>query len=107
MRAQALRDWLAMQAATTVADAQGGRATTWGTVDHLWGRVDPLSGRERLQASALQSDIAARITVRYRSDLTVTHRLVQQPTGPTFEITALRDPDGRRAWLEVDVLEVS
>lgn len=107
MHAGLLRDRLTMLTATTAADSQGGQVTTWADGDAIWANLRALSGKEALQYGALQSSVTARIALRYRSDLTVQHRLRREPDGPTYELTAVRDVDGRRRWLEVDAVEVS
>jgi SPP1 family predicted phage head-tail adaptor len=109
MHAGLLRDRVALLAATTTSDGQGGHTTTWPTLGYAEARaqVRALSGREALQFGALQSTGTTRITLRYRPDLTVQHRLRREPDGPTYELTAVRDVDGRRRWLECDAVEVS
>lgn len=107
MHAGLLRDRVTMLSATTTADGSGGQTTTWLDGDPLWAQVRALSGREALQYGALQSSVSVRIGVRYRSDLTIQHRLRREPGGPTYELTAVRDVDGRRRWLECDAVEVA
>lgn len=103
-----LRDRVSVLTATTTGDGKGGQITAWpDSHDEIWAAVRALSGREALQYGALQSSVSARITVRYRSDLTVQHRLRREPSGPTYELTAVRDVDGRRRWLECDAVEVA
>ena len=103
-----LRDRVTLLSAVTTKDGKGGEVTTWPDGgDTCWAQVRALSGREALQFGALQSTVQVRITLRYRSDLTVQHRLRREPTGPTYELTAVRDVDGRRRWLECDAVEVS
>lgn len=107
MHSGRLRDRCTLLTATTTADGQGGQTTTWTAGDHVWAHVRALSGREVMQFGAVQSSAALRISLRFRSDLTVQHRLRREPSGPTYELTAMRDVDGRRRWLELDAVEVS
>jgi SPP1 family predicted phage head-tail adaptor len=107
MHAGLLRDRCTVLTATTSSDGKGGQTTAWVAGDAVWAQVRSLTGREAMQLGALQSTVTGRITVRYRSDLTVQHRLRREPDGPTYELTAVRDVDGRRRWLECDAVEVS
>jgi SPP1 family predicted phage head-tail adaptor len=61
----------------------------------------PLSGREFVQANAVAAEIDARCTIRWRSDVSPTMRVVFD--GGVYEIAAvLPDPSARR-WLTLMV----
>lgn len=47
----------------------------WVDFAKLWANVEPVSVREFLSSRATQSEIVARITVRYRDDLLPTMRI--------------------------------
>lgn len=102
-----LRDRLTLRALTTSADALGGQTSSWGTVATVAAELLALSGDEAIQAGALQSTVQARARVHWRAGITVTHRAYREPSGPLYEITAVRDVDGRRIWLELDLREVA
>lgn len=107
MTAVSLRDRVTLRAATTVADSQGGRSTSWTDLRTVWGQLRALSAREALQAQALQSGVIGRLILRYRPGATVAQRAYREPTGPLYEITGVRDPDGRQRWLVCDLQEIS
>jgi SPP1 family predicted phage head-tail adaptor len=101
-----LRDRVTITRATTTTDSLGGQATSWSTLATVWGCFRGLTGREAMQASAVQSSMTHRLTIRYRSDVTVKMRATLETAGPTCDITAVRDADGRKTWLELDLVEV-
>lgn len=68
--------------ATYQNDAQGGRRTTWATVDTVWAEEIPLRAGERLQLAAIQSDVEYRFRVRARTDLEPKMRLLWTPRWP-------------------------
>lgn len=53
----------------------------WQEVDTVWCAIEPLSGREFIQSAAIQSEIVARIVIRYRDDVLPTDRLVHVVNG--------------------------
>lgn len=55
----------------------------------------PLSGREYLQAAATQSEVTARVTIRYMAGVVPTMRLVHDGTAYRIE-AVLPDPTARR-----------
>ena len=66
--------------------------------------MEPLSGRELLQAQAIGSQVSYRVRVRYRDDITPRMRVVLPATfgGATLEIHAVRVEDGERKALALD-----
>lgn len=48
----------------------------WTLVAEVWAAIEPLSVREFVQSGAGQSQVSARVTLRYRSDLNATWRIV-------------------------------
>lgn len=53
----------------------------WTTVATVWAAVEPVSAREFIQSQAMQSQITARIVIRYRDGLDASMRLVHVRTG--------------------------
>lgn len=58
----------------------------WQEVDTVWCGVDPLSAREFIQSAAGQSEITARLVIRFRSDVLATDRLVHMVNGVAGKI---------------------
>jgi SPP1 family predicted phage head-tail adaptor len=52
----------------------------WTDVASVWAAIEPLSAREFIQSGATQSQVQARITIRYRSGLNSTMRFVHGST---------------------------
>jgi SPP1 family predicted phage head-tail adaptor len=99
-----LVDRVTILQATSTTDSLGGQTTTWSTVATPPAEFRNLNGRESIQAGALQSSMTHRALIRYRSDVTTKMRLRCRST--TCDITSVRDPDGRRVSLELDLVEV-
>lgn len=53
----------------------------WVEVATVWAAIEPLSAREFIQSQATQSQIVARIVIRYRDGLDASMRLVHVRTG--------------------------
>lgn len=53
----------------------------WVEVATVWAAIEPLSAREFIQSQATQSQITARIVIRYRDGLDAAMRLVHLRTG--------------------------
>ena len=54
----------------------GEMVPSWVTVASVWAQVVPMSGREFLAASAEQSEVRGRMTIRYREDVDASMRVV-------------------------------
>lgn len=106
----AMRERVTIQEKTTTADGQGGRATSWGTLATVWAAVVPLTMGEKLQAAAIGSTLAYRVSCRYRADVTPSMRLRWTPflseTTKTLEIHGVTATDGGRQWMYMDCAEV-
>lgn len=82
------------------SNAQGGRVGHWRTLDTVPAEMIPLRTGERLQFTAVQSDVAYRFRIRSRSDVTGAMRLVWTPSAPagaarkTLVLTGNPLPDG-------------
>jgi SPP1 family predicted phage head-tail adaptor len=93
------------------SDSQGGQGSGWHTVATIFGAVVPLSASELLQAQAMNSEQAYRVTIYYRPDITPKMRLSWLPyqftVAKTLEIHGvLPDADEPRRFLVLDVAEV-
>jgi SPP1 family predicted phage head-tail adaptor len=60
-----------------VQDPKTGETTSeWIEVATVWAAIEPISGREFIQSQAKQSQITARIVIRFREGVTAAMRLV-------------------------------
>lgn len=72
-----LKDRVTLQASTKTPNGQGGYNQGWTTVvDDLPAEVVNASGREAIIAGALQGVSGWQVTIRYRTGVTVGHRLL-------------------------------
>ena len=53
----------------------------WVEVATVWAAIEPLSAREFIQSQATQSQVTARIVIRYRDGMDAAMRLVHVRTG--------------------------
>lgn len=53
----------------------------WVEVKTVWAAIEPLSAREFIQSSAMQSQVTARIIIRHMDDLDASMRLVHVRKG--------------------------
>ena len=103
LRVGGLRHRLVIQAESPQADAGGGQgADPWAdptSVATVWGRIEPLSGGERLRAMQLEDKVTHRITIRYRTGLTAKMRIAFGER--VFNIRAVVDLEERNRLLEL------
>lgn len=85
--------------------------TVWPNVPFA---LEPLSGREFFAAQAINAEINAKITIRWRPGITAMHRMVQQtpeqaalspPEQTIYDIVApIPDSGSGRQWLSLFVI---
>lgn len=71
-----LKRRIRIETATTSPDSFGEPIKTWAVLDHVWAEVLPLTAREQFQAQQVNRDIALKIRVHYRDDITEQMRLI-------------------------------
>jgi len=100
-----LRHRITIQKPVSSQDPTSGDAkVNWTNHAEVWAAVEPLSVREFISAQSMQSQVVARITVRYRDDLTAKMRIlyrdrIYNPQG------WLPDPDSGLEYLTAPVTE--
>lgn len=57
-------------------DLHGGFTRTWNTVATRWASIEPLRGREYIEAQQMQAQATVRVRMRPYSGLTEKHRLI-------------------------------
>lgn len=103
MRAGQLRHRLSLQSPTITNTSTGTITEAWGTVATIWGSVEPLRGREFYDSALINSDVTARIVIRYTSDIEPNYRIVYD--NRTFLIESIVDIDERRKEMNLMVTE--
>lgn len=94
-----MKEPLTLQQEALTPDGGGGFARAWEDVAAVFGRIEETGGGESLQNRKVEAGNACRITLHYRNDVTAGMRLAGE--AGIFDIFAVRDPDGRRATLEI------
>lgn len=69
MRAGTLKHRVELQSPNTAPDSAGWVGDDWTTVETVWSRIEPLSGREQMLAAQRQAETTHRITLRYSSEI--------------------------------------
>ena len=97
-----LRTRITFQEPTVNADGGGAQSTPWAniaTTPMVWSRWINAHGQEVITSSAKQSQQRATITVRQRSDIKTTWRVVKDD-GTYWNIVSVDPVQGRRRWIE-------
>ena len=91
MKAGSLRHWVSLQAPTLSQDATTGENTVvWTEQAKVPAAIEPLSAREFIQSAAEQSEITAKITLRYNGNIQPNWRIVNVLRG----VTRIYNPAG-------------
>ncbi|WP_292077565.1 MULTISPECIES: phage head closure protein [Brevundimonas] len=104
MRAGELDRRVTLQRAVITRDDYNNEVSTWGDLASVWAKYEPVSDGEKFRAGERASEIGARFTIRYSSqvsDLTPKDQLVF--SGRTYAITRVKEI-GRRFGLEITVV---
>ena len=72
---------------------------TWAPLFTCWAAVEPLAGREYLAATALLSEVTARIRMRYRPGITAADRVIHN--GKVYGVTSVADVHSSRRELQL------
>jgi len=105
VRAGELRHRVTIQQKSVVRDSYGEEDVTWTNVATVWGSVEPLQGREFIEAKQTQAEITTRIRIRYRSSISPEMRVVWD--GHIYDIEAVIDVGGRKRELQLMCTEVT
>ncbi len=97
-----LRHRLVIQAGQAASDGGGGQSDPWADpviVATVWGKVEPLTGGERLRAMQIEDRLSHRIVIRYRPGITPAMRIVFGSR--VFNIRAAINHEERGRFLEL------
>ena len=98
MRAGDMERRVTIQSRTLTRNDYGEQIETWADVATVWGERIDLRGREFFAARQLSAEISTRFRLRYRTDITVLHRLVCESV--TYDIHQVSQL-GRHGGLEI------
>lgn len=105
MRTGRMRRQVMLRSNTRTPDGMGGYSETPSDVPGIWARVEPLEGRELLQAMQIGMQRPHQFTMRYRSDITGAKTLIYD--GRTFDIKSVMDTEEKHRELVITADEVN
>ena len=104
MNAGRLRHRVWIKELTATADGMGGVTKSWGTVTVCYASVEPLKGREWFESGLENSDVTARMRMRYKAGISPTMQVYFGSR--TFEIKSVIDQEERHKELELMLREL-
>jgi len=104
MRAGWLRHRVTIQKKTTSQDSYGAEQETWTNVATVWAGIEPLRGREYIDAQNATAEVTHRVRIRYQSG--ITPRMRVSFGSRTFEIVSVINVLERNRELELMCREV-
>jgi SPP1 family predicted phage head-tail adaptor len=87
----------------TDGDSNEDYTTAWVEIENypdVWARKYDLRGKEVVIADKVQFMYLTVWTIRYRTDLKASMRIVDE-SGQVYEIVTISEGEGRRAWLDI------
>lgn len=94
-----LRHFVEIQETTAEKDATGSPSEGWATIAQVWASIEPLSGREFIEAAQVEATITHTIRMRYRPDVTTRHRILHDSRA--FNVEVVMNPEQRNITLEL------
>lgn len=89
-----------IQVPADIPDGRAGVAKGWANLATVWAKVRPVSGRERAAAGQVEAAALYRVTIRRRTDVTTTCRVVWQ--GKAMNVRFVADSGSRAAFTIAD-----
>ena len=99
MRVGRLRHRVELQEATETRGDYGDVTREWSTIATRWAGIEPMSGREIMQADQVNAKLSHRVRMRYDADVTPAKRL--KFGSRIFDISSVINRDEKNAELEV------
>ena len=99
MQAGRLDQRVTVERFTTTTDSWGQPVEKWAPMFTCWAAVEPLPGREFIAAQAAQSEVTARIRMRFRPWMTAQDRVIHNGTIYSIESVIDQRSQGRELVL--------
>ena len=96
-----LRHTIQLQNKTRTDDGIGGFSTTWTTYATVKAHIEEMAGKEVVIANRLDASKIIRATIRYRSDVDETDRIIYK--GKAHNIRSASNIEGEDKWLLLDM----
>ncbi len=104
LKAGRLRDRVSLQSQATILNSNGDQVKVWTEFAQVWADISPMSAREFTASQQTTSSASGRITIRYRSDVNASCRIVAGSRIYNI-VGALPDPDTGAEWLTLPVAQ--
>lgn len=98
--AGSLRERVTIERLDIADDGAGGQIETWVRRADVWAEVKPVKGREIVSGERIVGAETYLITIRYRSDIALSDRIVWR--GKTLDIDSVQNRDMRRKYLVIE-----
>lgn len=105
MKIGPLRKQVALKSKGTSADDYGQPIETFTTYDTVWAQIDPMTGRELMNAQQQSGEITHKVKIRYHSSVVITDRVIFDSR--TLEIIFIRNVQERNHWQELLCKEIA
>lgn len=105
MKIGQMRRKVTIRTMARTSDGMGGYTETPTDVPDIWAEIEPLEGREQLQAMQTGMQRPHSITMRFRPGMTGAKTLLYE--GRTFDIKSVIDPEERHRELHILADEVN
>jgi SPP1 family predicted phage head-tail adaptor len=105
MQAGGLRHRIDIEQNVGTTDTFGATTDSWALFTTLWAAIEPLSGRELLQAQQIQADITHRVRFRYVSGVTAKMRVLYGSR--IFNILSIINPEERNREITLACKELT
>lgn len=105
MRAGVLDQRVRIQKPSLLTDQIGQPIDAWVTLGECWAQVSPLQGREFIAAASFQSEVSAKIRMRYRPGITSAMRVIHGQD--VYQINAVIHIKSGRDVLELMVKSIT
>lgn len=99
MRAGRLRQRITIQDKTVVQNDYGEEDITWTEVATVWAAIEPLRGREFLDAEMASAEITTRIVIRHRDGISPEMRVLHGAT--VYNIRAVIHVETRQREIQL------
>lgn len=102
-----LRERIDLQVEQRTRDDVGGFVSQWVGVAQVWARVQPMGTGERYMRHQMQANASWRVTIRHRSDVSVSPKMRVVWGSRTFEVRGFTNADERKRFLDLACEELS
>lgn len=99
MRSEPLKHWISIQEQSETQDDAGQPVKSWVELHKVRAGISDISGREFMAAQAGQSQVSAKIRIRYLDGITASMRVVEVNGSGIYNIEAPLDQAGDKKWL--------